>query len=212
MIENGETRHKIAMITDAKDGHGMDCLQGSAMIAVVKSRAYEDIFTIPLVTCRSVGRFTRFFFTNEYLFGLAAYHAYTLPGIGSYLVRLGQRAIQVVGHPMILTGAPALNKVLGREVYTSNLQLGGTQIMYKNGVSHMTVNDNFEGVSRIVEWLAFVPDKKNGFLPNGPMIDPWDRNIVYSPPARQPYDARYLITGMETNDGFQSGFFDRDLF
>ena len=47
---------------------------------------------------------------------------------------------------------------MGREVYTSNLQLGGTQIMYKNGVSHMTANDDFEGVSKIVKWLSFVPD------------------------------------------------------
>ena len=34
---------------------------------------------------------------------------------------------------IILTGAGALNKVLGREVYSSNTQLGGTQIMCNNG-------------------------------------------------------------------------------
>lgn len=54
-------------------------------------------------------------------------------GIGAYLVRLGQRVIQVEDSHIILTGAGALNKVLGREVYTSNAQLGGTQIMYNNG-------------------------------------------------------------------------------
>lgn len=32
----------------------------------------------------------------------------------------------------------ALNKVLGKEVYASNNQLGGIQIMYNNGVSHKT--------------------------------------------------------------------------
>ena len=32
-------------------------------------------------------------------------------GIGSYLVRLGQRVIQVENAHLILTGAPALNKV-----------------------------------------------------------------------------------------------------
>src|SRR5271163_4708479 len=85
----------------------------------------------------------------------------TLSGIGAYLVRLGQRAIQIEGQPIILTGAPALNKLLGREVYTSNLQLGGTQIMYKNGVSHMTANDDFQGVEKIVEWMSYVPDKKH---------------------------------------------------
>ena len=54
-------------------------------------------------------------------------------GIGAYLVRLGQRVIQVENSHIILTGAGALNKVLGREVYSSNAQLGGVQIMYNNG-------------------------------------------------------------------------------
>ena len=54
-------------------------------------------------------------------------------GIGAYLVRLGQRVIQVENSHIILTGAGALNKVLGREVYSSNQQLGGTQIMHNNG-------------------------------------------------------------------------------
>ena len=52
-------------------------------------------------------------------------------GIGAYLVRFGERDIQVEGQSIILTGAPALNKILGREVYASSLQLGDTQIMYK---------------------------------------------------------------------------------
>lgn len=113
---------------------------------------------------------------------------------------------------MILTGAPAINKVLGREVYSSNLQLGGTQIMYKNGVSHMTARDDLDGVTKIVEWLAFVPDRKNGLLPMRPISDPWDRDIVCSPPPKQAYDVRGLIAGMETTSGFQSGFFDKDSF
>ena len=41
--------------------------------------------------------------------------------------------VQLEESHIILTGASALNKVLGREVYTSNSQLGGTQIMYNNG-------------------------------------------------------------------------------
>ena len=67
------------------------------MIAGETSRAYDDTFTITLVTGRSVG-------------------------IGAYLVRLGQRAVQNQG-PIILTGAPALNKVLGKDVYVSNNQV-----------------------------------------------------------------------------------------
>jgi len=135
-----------------------------------------------------------------------------LTGIGAYLVRLGQRAIQIEGQPIILTGAAAINKLLGREVYTSNLQLGGTQIMYKNGVSHMTANDDFEGVSKIVSWLSFVPDRKNQPVPILPSSDPWDRSIAYYPPQKQAYDVRWLIAGKEDDEGFQSGLFDKDSF
>lgn len=48
-------------------------------------------------------------------------------------------------------------QVLGREVYTSNNQLGGVQIMHTNGVSHVTVPDDFEGVCTILEWLSYIP-------------------------------------------------------
>ncbi|KAI6786438.1 Acetyl-CoA, partial [Hortaea werneckii] len=184
---NGEIRHKITTIVGAEDGLGVECLKGSGLIAGATSRAYEDIFTITLVTCRSVG-------------------------IGAYLVRLGQRAIQIEGQPIILTGAPAINKLLGREVYTSNLQLGGTQIMYKNGVSHMTANDDFAGVSKIVSWLSFVPDKKGNPVPISPSADSWDREITFFPPQKQPYDVRHLIAGQQTEDGFLSGLFDKNSF
>lgn len=187
ITEDGEERHRITTIVGAKDGLGVECLRGSGLIAGATSKAYEDIFTITLVTCRSVG-------------------------IGAYLVRLGQRAIQIEGQPIILTGAPALNKVLGKEVYTSNLQLGGTQIMYRNGVSHMTANDDFQGVEKIVDWLSFVPDKKGQPVPVSPSADPWDRSIGFYPPPRAPYDVRHLIAGKEDEEGFLSGLFDRDSF
>ncbi|KAJ5103088.1 Acetyl-CoA carboxylase [Penicillium argentinense] len=185
--DDGEERHKITTVIGAKDGLGVECLKGSGLIAGATSKAYEDIFTITLVTCRSVG-------------------------IGAYLVRLGQRAIQVEGQPIILTGAPAINKLLGREVYTSNLQLGGTQIMYNNGVSHMTANDDFEGVQKIVEWMGFVPDKKGAPIPIRPWSDDWDRDIGYYPPAKQAYDPRWLIAGKQEEEGFLPGLFDKDSF
>jgi acetyl-CoA carboxylase/biotin carboxylase 1 len=100
---NGERRHQITDIIGLKDGLGVECLRGSGLIAGETSRAYDDIFTISMVTARSVG-------------------------IGAYLVRLGQRVVQVEGQPIILTGAQAINKVLGKEVYTSNIQLGGPQV------------------------------------------------------------------------------------
>lgn len=184
---DGETRHQITTIVGAEEGLGVECLKGSGLIAGETARAYEDIFTITLVTCRSVG-------------------------IGAYLVRLGQRAIQIEGQPIILTGAPAINKLLGREVYTSNLQLGGTQIMYKNGVSHMTANDDFEGVSKIVRWMSFVPDKKGNPVPISPTVDAWDRDITFFPPQKQSYDVRHLIAGQETEEGFLSGLFDKGSF
>ncbi|CAG7971540.1 unnamed protein product [Penicillium salamii] len=187
ITDEGEERHKITTVIGAKDGLGVECLKGSGLIAGATSKAYEDIFTITLVTCRSVG-------------------------IGAYLVRLGQRAIQVEGQPIILTGAPAINKLLGREVYTSNLQLGGTQIMYKNGVSHMTAQDDFEGVSKIVDWMSYVPDKKSAPIPIRPWADNWDRDVAYFPPPKQPYDVRWLISGKEDVDGFLPGLFDKDSF
>lgn len=55
--EDGETRHKIVTIIGAQDGLGVECLRGSGLIAGETSRAYEDIFTITLVTCRSVGMY-----------------------------------------------------------------------------------------------------------------------------------------------------------
>ena len=56
------------------------------MIAGETSAAYDEVVTINLVTCRAIG-------------------------IGAYLVRLGQRVIQVENSHIILTGAGALNKV-----------------------------------------------------------------------------------------------------
>ncbi|KAL1606439.1 acetyl-coenzyme-A carboxylase [Paraconiothyrium brasiliense] len=187
VIVEGEERYKITTVIGREDGLGVESLRGSGLIAGETSRAYEDIFTITLVTCRSVG-------------------------IGAYLVRLGQRAIQIEGQPIILTGAQAINKLLGREVYTSNLQLGGTQIMYRNGVSHMTAEDDFEGVSKIVKWMAYVPDKKGNPVPVSPTADEWDRDVTYYPPGKSAYDVRHLIAGKEDEDGFQAGLFDRGSF
>lgn len=56
LMEDGEERHVITTIIGAEDGLGVECLKGSGLIAGATSRAYEDIFTITLVTCRSVGK------------------------------------------------------------------------------------------------------------------------------------------------------------
>ncbi|KAJ2234840.1 acetyl-coenzyme-A carboxylase [Coemansia sp. RSA 485] len=187
--DDGEERHRLLTIVGATDGLGVENLRGSGMIAGETARAYDDIFTVTLVTCRSVG-------------------------IGAYLVRLGQRAIQNEGQPIILTGAPALNKVLGRDVYTSNLQLGGTQIMYKNGVSHLTADNDFMGICKIVRWLGFVPTVRGAsLLPVAPAMvnDAVDRLIAYEPPAG-PSDPRLFLAGAESESGWLGGFFDRGSF
>ncbi|KAG1780813.1 carboxyl transferase domain-containing protein [Suillus placidus] len=188
MEVNGELRYKITDIIGLQDGLGVESLKGSGLIAGETSRAYNDIFTITLVTARSVG-------------------------IGAYLVRLGERAVQVEGQPIILTGAPALNKVLGREVYTSNLQLGGTQIMYKNGVSHLTASSDLEGVTHILQWLSYVPESKGNSLPIRETSDSWDRDIAFTPP-KGPYDPRWFIEGKEDEHTSQwlTGFFDKGSF
>lgn len=84
--------------------------------------------------------------------------------------------------------------------------------MYRNGVSHLTAEDDFAGVSKIVEWISFVPDKRNNPVPISISTDTWDRDVVYTPPQKQPYDVRWMIGGKEDEDGFQPGLFDKDSF
>jgi acetyl-CoA carboxylase carboxyltransferase component len=149
-------------------------------------------------------------------------------GIGAYLVRLGSRVIQVENSHLILTGAGALNKVLGREVYNSNNQLGGTQIMFNNGITHDVVKDDFEGCLLILRWLSYMPETMLHLPPVLPgLYDPIDRPIDFVPTST-PYDPRHMIqgrqlaptqlnlnhydTGISNAASFQSGFFDRDSF
>ncbi|XP_027431410.2 acetyl-CoA carboxylase 2 isoform X2 [Zalophus californianus] len=187
--EDGESRYVITDIIGKDSGVGVENLRGSGMIAGESSLAYEEIVTISLVTCRAVG-------------------------IGAYLVRLGQRVIQVENSHIILTGAGALNKVLGREVYTSNNQLGGVQIMHYNGISHITVPDDFEGVYTILEWLSYMPKDNHSPVPIITPTDPIDREVGFFP-TRAPYDPRWLLAGRPhptLKGSWQSGFFDHGSF
>ena len=58
VTDDGEERYKITTVIGQEDGLGVECLKGSGLIAGETSKAYEDIFTLTLVTCRSVGRYT----------------------------------------------------------------------------------------------------------------------------------------------------------
>ncbi|KAK6168611.1 hypothetical protein SNE40_019808 [Patella caerulea] len=186
--DEGEARYKITDIIGKEDGLGVENLKGSGMIAGETSRAYNDIITINLVSCRAIG-------------------------IGAYLVRLGQRTIQVESSHIILTGAGALNKVLGREVYTSNGQLGGIQIMHNNGVSHDVVADDYDGVYKVIHWLTYMPKCHGVPIPIMNPIDPIERPIDFIP-TKAPYDVRWMLAGRKNPDSkvWQSGFFDRGSF
>jgi acetyl-CoA carboxylase/biotin carboxylase 1 len=84
--------------------------------------------------------------------------------------------------------------------------------MYRNGVSHMTAADDFEGVSKIVKWISYVPDKKGNPVPISPTADEWDRDVTFFPPGKSAYDVRHMIAGKEDEEGFLSGLFDKDSF
>eukprot|EP00441_Pelagodinium_beii_P036360 CAMPEP_0197642468 /NCGR_PEP_ID=MMETSP1338-20131121/16115_1 /TAXON_ID=43686 ORGANISM="Pelagodinium beii, Strain RCC1491" /NCGR_SAMPLE_ID=MMETSP1338 /ASSEMBLY_ACC=CAM_ASM_000754 /LENGTH=2163 /DNA_ID=CAMNT_0043215591 /DNA_START=12 /DNA_END=6503 /DNA_ORIENTATION=+ len=174
-------------LKSTKGGIGVENLKGSGLIAGETARAYNEIFTLSYVTGRSVG-------------------------IGAYLNRLGQRVIQMVNGPMILTGFGALNKLLGKTVYTSQDQLGGPQVMVPNGVTHQLVQSDAEGVSAILDWLAFVP-KTAGSSPS--MLeptDPVDRDVTFTP-SKRPYDPREMLAGATSAEGEKlTGFFDEGSF
>lgn len=80
-------RYKITDLIGAQDGIGVENLRYAGMIAAETSLAYEEIVTISMVSCRAIG-------------------------IGSYLLRLGQRVLQINNSHIILTGYAALNKVV----------------------------------------------------------------------------------------------------
>jgi len=186
-----EDRYVLSDIIGRRDGLGVENLRCSGMIAGETSLAYDDIFTLTYVTGRTVG-------------------------IGAYLARLGQRCIQKQTPSIILTGYVALNKLLGRPVYTSNDQLGGPDIMYTNGVSHLVVEDDMEGVSAALQWLSYVPSKRFEAAPISPLasLDPIDRPVLFKP-GKQPYDPRCLIQGApnpNAKEQWLNGLFDHKSF
>lgn len=197
-----EVRYKITDIIGAENGIGVENLSGSGLIAGETSKAYNEVFTLTYCCGRCVG-------------------------IGAYLARLGQRVIQKrEGAPILLTGYFALNKLLGRLVYTSNDQLGGIDVMHANGVTHMTCSDDLDGVQQCLEWLSYVPAVKGvpaAIAQPSTLSDPVSREIKFAPPSSGVYDPRLLITGANagglpeprgatTTGDWASGFFDRGSF
>ncbi|KAG8632982.1 acetyl-CoA carboxylase 1 [Manihot esculenta] len=185
-LPSGETRWVIEAIVGKEDGLGVENLSGSGAIASAYSRAYKETFTLTYVTGRTVG-------------------------IGAYLARLGMRCIQRLDQPIILTGFSALNKLLGREVYSSHMQLGGPKIMATNGVVHLTVSDDLEGVSAILKWLSCIPPCIGGTLPIISPADPTERPVEYFP--ENSCDPRAAICGtLDSSGKWLGGIFDRNSF
>eukprot|EP00928_Gymnodinium_smaydae_P014612 TRINITY_DN15382_c0_g1_i1.p1 TRINITY_DN15382_c0_g1~~TRINITY_DN15382_c0_g1_i1.p1 ORF type:complete len:2081 (+),score=604.78 TRINITY_DN15382_c0_g1_i1:101-6343(+) len=173
-------------LPSVKGGIGVENLQGSGLIAGETSRAYEETFTLSYITGRSVG-------------------------IGAYLNRLGQRNIQMVKGPMILTGYQALNKLLGQQVYTTQDQLGGPHIMVPNGVTHELVRNDQDGVEAILKWLAYVPCDVHSVPPYISPVDKVDRQVAFMP-TKAPYDPRHMLAGVTVDGEFQAGFCDEGSF
>uniref|UniRef100_A0A0E0EX18 Uncharacterized protein n=1 Tax=Oryza meridionalis TaxID=40149 RepID=A0A0E0EX18_9ORYZ len=185
-LDSGETRWVVDTIVGKEDGLGCENLRGSGAIASAYSKAYRETFTLTFVTGQAVG-------------------------IGAYLARLGMRCIQRLDQPIILTGFPALSKLLGREVYSSHMELGGPKIMATNGVVHLTMSDDLEGVSAILKWLSYVPPYVGGPLPVTKPLDPPDRPVTYFP--ERSCDARAAICGIQGSQGkWLGGMFDRGSF
>ncbi|XP_034234889.1 acetyl-CoA carboxylase isoform X2 [Thrips palmi] len=183
--DEGESRYKITDIIGKDDGLGVENLKYAGLIAGETSQAYKEVVTISMVTSRAIG-------------------------IGSYLVRLGQRLIQIENAPIILTGYQALNKVLGREVYASNNQLGGIQVVYNNGVSHKTDANDLDGIYSMLKWLSYMPKDTLSMVPMVTPADPIDREVGYMP-TKVPYDPRWMLGGRQNPlnpEEWEHGFFD----
>jgi biotin carboxylase/acetyl-CoA carboxylase carboxyltransferase component/biotin carboxyl carrier protein len=109
---------------------GVVTLDGSALLVSEMARARKEIMTITFVVNRTVG-------------------------VGAYLARLSERIVQRSDSVLLLTGYQSINKVLGNELYSSNAQLGGPDVMAHNGISHkivQTTNDGIEYIKRLLDF------------------------------------------------------------
>jgi len=192
-IDENEERYEITDIIGHEPDLGVENLSGSGLIAGETSLAYAQSCTLTLVVGRTVG-------------------------IGAYLVRLGQRTIQkTTESPIILTGYQALNKLMGRPIYSSNDQLGGAgAIMGPNGLTHIISETHMDAVKASINWLSYVPDRKGGYLPMLDITgtDMVEREVSFVPPKGTPYDPRNLLSGTaDSTDGLAlTGLFDRGSF
>jgi len=127
--------HNIEILNDIKyynviklKNPSIEILDGCSKIASETALAYNNIPTFTYVVGYSVG-------------------------IGAYLARLGHRIIQRKDSAMLLTGYNALNKLLGNNLYTSNNQLGGIDVMFNNGITHQIVDNDIQAGMLFNNWI-----------------------------------------------------------
>ncbi|CAL2038637.1 unnamed protein product [Caenorhabditis brenneri] len=190
VYEEEEGVLKLLAVKGKKNEYiGVENLMGSGAIGGETSRAYREIPTYCYVTGRSVG-------------------------IGAYTARLARRVIQHEKSNLILTGAAALNTLLGKKVYASNNRLGGTEIMSNNGIAHCTVSSDLEGVRKIVDWLRYLPQKQEifpfytNFGRNGLLDRHWHLEDVNVTKEDMQSDVRNLIDMPGKQGIFDIGSFD----
>jgi acetyl-CoA carboxylase / biotin carboxylase 1 len=181
--------YRLTSVIGSEMGLGVENLCGSGAIAGETSRSYNSNVTITFVTGRTVG-------------------------IGAYISRLGHRVIQKASSaPILLTGYQVINRLSRRDVYTSNDELGGVDVMAKNGVTHIVVGNDIEGCEEIVRWLSYVPEHRDGALPI--MVDPTDpitRPVLYRVSSLTE-DPRLMLTGcLDAKGQWLGGIFDRGSF
>jgi acetyl-CoA carboxylase/biotin carboxylase 1 len=82
--------------------------------------------------------------------------------------------------------------------------------MATNGVVHLTVADDLEGVSAIFNWLSYIPLFGGGLLPYLKPIDPPERIVEYTPETA--CDPQAAIKGLDNNGKWLGGIFDKGSF
>ncbi|KAF8333018.1 uncharacterized protein EI90DRAFT_3015489 [Cantharellus anzutake] len=81
------------------------------------------------------------------------------------------QSFQVEEQPIILTGTQALNIAFECDIYLSSLQLGRTQILHRNGVSHLAALSDLERTTLM--WLSYDPGIRSDRLPITSLINSW---------------------------------------
>jgi len=180
-VEYEKYKHDIIGKFNVELGHyevtcvnnpGIINLDGSALLVSEMAKARNEIQTITLVLDRTVG-------------------------VGAYLARLSERIIQRRDSSILLTGYQSINKVLGRDLYESNIQLGGHLVMANNGISHKIVDTTIEGVEYIKLLLSLGRSCSEIVVPRTirEIIDPDTLLETMESYARNVVTGRCLING-----------------